>query len=125
MPTDLATTVLFIARLLLGGAFLVFGLRNIRSIPALTGALTGRRLPLPRICAMIGVGLQIVGGLLVAIGPWSLVGGVLLIVFLVLATLLFHPFWEYEGEARGPHVNAAIMNTGLTGAFLLVIATAL
>jgi putative oxidoreductase len=125
MPTDLATTVLFISRLLLGGAFLVFGLRNIGNIPALTGALTGRHLPLPRICAGIGVGLQIVGGLLVAIGPWSLLGGVLLIVFLVLATALFHPFWEYEGEARAPHVNAAIMNTSLTGAFLLVIAVAL
>lgn len=125
MPTDLPTTILFLGRLLLGGAFLVFGLRNIRSIPALTGALTGRKLPMPRIAATIGVGLQIVGGLLTAIGPWSLLGGILLIVFLVLATVLFHPFWEYQGEERKPHVNAAIMNTSLTGAFLLVIAASL
>lgn len=125
MPTDLPTTILFLGRLLLGGAFVVFGLRNSRKIAALTAVLAGRRLPLPRAAAIFGVALQIVGGLLTAIGPWSLAGGIMLIVFLVLATVLFHPFWDYPRDERGPHVNAAIMNTSLTGAFLLVIAAAL
>ena len=30
--------------------------------------------------------------------------------------------WEFSGEERKPHVQSFIMNTGLTGAFLLVIA---
>ena len=55
----------------------------------------------------------------------GVLGGLALIVFLVLATVLFHPFWEFSGEEQKPHVQSFIMNSGLTGAFLLVIAYAL
>jgi putative oxidoreductase len=81
---------------------------------------------MPRTAAQIGVGLQLVGGALVLVAPFvpfaGVFGGLALIVFLVLATLLFHPTWEYQGEERKPHVNALIMNTCLAGAFLLVLA---
>ena len=62
------------------------------------------------------------GGLLTAIGPWPWLGGLLLVVFIVLATLLFHPFWEHSGDERKSHVQSVIMNTGLLGAFLMVVA---
>lgn len=125
MPTDLTSTLILLARLLLGGAFLVFGLRNITNIGPLTAGLTARGLPLPRIAAIIGVALQIIGGALTAIGPFGAWGGAGLILFVVLATVLFHNFWDYEGADRANHVNATIMNAGLAGAFLLVIAGAL
>lgn len=125
MPTDLPSTLILLARLLLGGAFLVFGVRNIANIGPLTAALTARGLPLPRIAAIIGVALQIVGGALTAIGPFAAWGGAALIVFVVLATVLFHNFWDYKGADRASHVTAAIMNTGLAGAFLLVTAIGL
>jgi putative oxidoreductase len=115
-----------IAHLLMGGAFVVFGMRNINAVTGLSKALAGRKVPMPRTAAQIGVGLQLVGGVLVFIAPFvpfaGVFGGLALIVFLVLATLLFHPAWEYQGEARKPHVNALIMNTCLAGAFLLVLA---
>jgi putative oxidoreductase len=125
MTTDPTTIILSLARLLLGGSFLLFGIRNIWNIAGLTAGLTARGTPLPRLSAIIGVGLQIVGGALVAIGPFGLVGGVLLIVFLVFATVLFHNFWDYEGADRVTHLNATIMNVGLVGAFLLPVASGL
>lgn len=125
MTTDPTTIILSLARLLLGGSFLLFGIRNIWNIAGLTAALTARGMPLPRLSAIIGVGLQIVGGSLVAIGPFGLVGGVALIVFLVFATVLFHNFWDYKGADRATHFNATIMNLGLIGAFLLPVASGL
>jgi putative oxidoreductase len=125
MFTDPATTIVALARLLLGGSFLLFGIRNIWNIAGLTAGLTARGMPLPRVSAIIGVGLQIVGGALTAIGPFGLIGGLLLIVFLVLATVLFHNFWDYSGTDRITHVNATIMNLGLIGAFLLPVAAGL
>lgn len=125
MITDPSTLILSLARLLLGGSFLLFGIRNIRHITGLTAGLTARGMPLPRLAAIIGVGLQIVGGALTAIGPFGLIGGVLLIVFLVFATVLFHNFWDYSGADRTTHLNATIMNVGLVGAFLLPVATGL
>jgi putative oxidoreductase len=125
MITDQTALVFALARLLLGGAFLLFGLRNIGNIAGLTAGLTARGMPLPRLSAITGVGLQIVGGALTAIGPFGIAGGVMLIVFVIFATVLFHNFWDYSGAERATHVNATIMNVGLVGAFLLPIASAL
>jgi len=123
------STLFFLAHLLLGGAFVVFGLRNIKAIPGLASFLAGRKVVQPEMAARFGVALQIVGGALVVLAPFvpfaGVLGGLALIVFLVLATLLFHPFWEFSGEEKKPHVQSFIMNSGLTGAFLLVIAYAL
>lgn len=123
------STLLFLAHLLLGGTFVVFGVRNIKNVPGLTAALAGRKIPQPETAARIGVGLQIVGGALTVLSPFvpfaGVLGGLALVVFLVLATVLFHPFWEFTGEEQKPHTQAFIMNTGLTGAFLLVIASSL
>lgn len=125
MITDPTTLILSLARLLLGGSFLLFGIRNIWNIAGLTAGLTARGMPLPRLSAIIGVGLQIVGGALTAIGPFGLIGGATLIVFVVFATVLFHNFWDYSGADRATHLNATIMNVGLVGAFLLPIAASL
>ncbi|MGB3337271.1 MAG: DoxX family protein [Devosia sp.] len=125
MTADSTTLILSLARVLLGGSFLLFGIRNIWNIAGLTAGLTARGMLLPRVSAIIGVGLQIVGGALTAIGPFGLVGGVMLIVFLVFATVLFHNFWDYSGTDRTTHFNATIMNLGLVGAFLLPVAAGL
>ena len=125
----MSSTLLILAHILLGGAFVVFGIRNIPAIPGLAAFLAGRKVMQPEMAARFGVGLQIVGGALTVLSPFvpvaGVIGGLALIVFLVLATVLFHPFWEFSGEERKPHVQAFIMNSGLTGAFLLVIAHAL
>jgi putative oxidoreductase len=123
------STLFFLAHLLLGGAFVVFGIRNIKAIPGLASFLAGRKVTQPETAAKFGVALQIVGGALVVLAPFvpfaGVLGGLALILFLVLATALFHPFWEFSGEEQRPHVQSFIMNSGLTGAFLLVIAYAL
>src|SRR5690606_30059862 len=116
--------IIAIARLLLGGAFLLAGLRNIGAIDGLAHFIGSRGLPLPRIAAIAGVTLEIVGGALVAIGPFALYGSIGLVVFCILATLIFHNFWDYQGAERVNHLNAFISNTALTGGFLLVAAIA-
>jgi putative oxidoreductase len=122
MPTDLSSTLYALARLLLGGAFVVFAIRHVFvNIPRLTGIIENR-VPMARNVVIFGIALQFVGGLLSAIGPWQVLGGVLMIVFLVLATVLFHPMWAYKGAERAPHTVATLMNTSLVGAFLLLVA---
>ena len=122
MTIDLQTILVIAARLLICGAFLVAGLRNISAINGLASFIGSRGLPLPRLAAIAGVTLEIVGGALVAIGPFALYGGIGLAVFCVLATLIFHNFWDYQGAERVNHLNAFISNTALTGGFLLVVA---
>jgi putative oxidoreductase len=119
--TFLAITY-FLGRFLLGGAFVIFGLRNIANLPRLTETMERKGLlPQPRIWMMAGVGIQIIGGAMVALGVLPAIGAAALIAFLLLAAYLFHPFWEFPKEEQTPHINACIMNTGLAGAFLIVL----
>jgi putative oxidoreductase len=123
MPADLHTALFVLARLLLGGAFVVFGVRNVANLERLSGVMVKKNVPQPRALIMVGIAIQIVGGLMVATGVLAAWGAAALIAFLILAVYLFHDFWAYSGPERTPHLNAWIMNIGLSGAFLLVIAT--
>lgn len=125
MPTDLASTLLFLGRLLFGGAFVFFGIRNFINFGKLRPSMAEMRLPLPDAALTVGLLLQTLGGALMAVGPLAPWGAAAIIVFLILATVLYHPFWAFAGEARGPHLNAFITNCALSGGALAVIAATL
>ena len=116
------TFIPVLGRLLLGGAFVLAGLRNLGSMSFLTGALSARGVPLASIVLITGIAIQCVAGLLLMIGLYSAFAALGLIVFLLVATLIFHNFWDYQGEERVAHLNGVITNTALAGSFLLVVA---
>jgi putative oxidoreductase len=122
---SLTLLLIYLGRFLLGAAFVVFGLRNVSAIPRLTEAMEKKGVPQARTLMTIGVGIQIVGGTMVATGLFAWLGALALCAFVLLAAYLFHAFWEYPEAERTPHINAAIMNTGLAGAFLVVLALSL
>ena len=121
----MSATIFFIGRILLGGAFIVFGIRNLKNIERLSGVLAGKSIPQPRTWILVGIGIQIVGGLAVATGVLAAWGAAALIAFLYLAVYWFHDFWRYPEAERYPHVTAWIMNTALAGGMLMVMGTTL
>ncbi|WEX11300.1 DoxX family protein [Chelativorans sp. AA-79] len=122
MPGDSLPWVVILARILLGGAFAFAGLRNLTNLPVLTSILAGRGVPLPRVALLAGIAVQIVCGLLVITGVWTVAAAAGLILFLVLATYLFNNFWDHQGIERGNRINGVVSNVALVGAFLLVMA---
>jgi putative oxidoreductase len=122
---SLTLLLIYIGRFLLGAAFVVFGIRNVSAIPRLTETMEKKGVPQARALMTIGVGIQIVGGAMVATGLLAWLGALALIAFLLLAAYLFHAFWEYPPAERTPHINSTIMNTGLAGAFLVILALSL
>jgi len=122
---DIEAIIILVAQVLMGGAFLIAGLRNMRSFSVLESALAAKNVPFPGVSLGIGIALQIVCGALLAIGFWSALAAAGLILFVVLATLLFHNFWAYEGAERVNHINGFISNMALIGGFLALLAIAL
>jgi len=122
--------IVALAHVLLGGAFVVFGIRNWRhNVPRLSGILANKNFPQPANVVRFGILMQTLGGLLtllaIIVPMAGVAGGTIMIVFLVLATVLFHPMWQFSGTDRMPHTAATLMNSSLCGAFLLVIARGL
>jgi len=119
--------IVALAHVLLGGAFVIFGIRNwLHNVPRLSGILSAKHFPQPNAVVRFGIGLQTLGGLLtllaILVPAAGIAGGAMMIVFLVLATVLFHPMWKFSGTDRMPHTAATLINSSLCGAFLLVIA---
>lgn len=119
--------IVALAHVLLGGAFVIFGIRNWRhNVPRLSGILANKTFPQPATVVRFGILLQTLGGLLtllaIIVPAAGVAGGTIMIVFLVLATVLFHPMWQFSGTDRMPHTAATLINSALCGAFLLVIA---
>ena len=118
-----------LGQLLLGGAFIIHAVRNqLGNVPRLCSLLAERKIGNGKLLVETGIALQAVGGVLTFLGVFvpalSIWGALALIVFLVVATLLFHPIWAFPKADRGPHLYANVMNAGICGAFLMVIAHA-
>jgi len=110
------------ARLLLGGAFVFAGLRNIQNRAFLAQLMVGRGVPLARLALWLGIVLQIVAGALVISGILTALAAACLILFLIIATPMFHNFWDHQGPERAARINGFVGNVALTGGFLALMA---
>jgi putative oxidoreductase len=117
-----ADHIFLIGRILLGGMFVVAGLRHLMIVPVLTLALATRGVPFPRAALLVGTGFQIVAGLSLAYGlyvAWAALG---LILFTAVASVMLVNFWDKQGEERIALTNAFQTNVGLIGGLMIVAA---
>lgn len=84
--------------------------------------MAAMNIPLPRITLWAGFALQAAGGVMVAIDWHAGLGAILLIVFTVLASAIFHRFWTMEDPLRRHlHLSFVFSNIAVIGALLLLI----
>lgn len=122
MFANLQNEILLVARLLLGGAFVFAGLRNIQNRAFLSQLMAARGVPRAKLALWVGVVVQIVAGTLVAAGAGTAIAGAALVLFLVAATPMFHNFWDHQGPERAARINGFVGNVALTGGFLALMA---
>lgn len=120
----MSATLILIGRIVFGLFFLIAGLRNFEGLAEKRNYSTnyGWNLPLPHV--VIGFAVQVIAGLSLVLGLWTTTGAIALIVFLVLATGLYHNLFRFEGKDRDPHLYLTLVNITLAAGLLLVIATA-
>ncbi|QAZ45213.1 hypothetical protein C1M53_22025 [Mesorhizobium sp. Pch-S] len=117
-------TLMLIGRCIFGAFFLIAGIRNIARFNERRSGATnyGWLLPAPVMAA--GFAVQLIGGLLLILGFWVVPAALALIVFLALATALYHNLFLFQGQQRDPHVYFTLVNITLAGGLLMVIAGA-
>jgi putative oxidoreductase len=110
--------LVLVGRLLIGGAFLVSGIRLLKYLPMVSGMLAAKGVPYPRFVAAAGGVFEVVMGLVAMSGVWFPVVTIALAVLIVAATVMAHDFWNEEGMQRFADINAMIANTIIVGALL-------
>jgi putative oxidoreductase len=122
---DLEDGLLFTARVLAGGAFLIIGLRNIPNHKSIAELLGANKIPLSSLAAAIGIAMQIGFGALMVSGFYPAVAALGLAAFTMLATVMVHHFWTFRPPERAAQVNAFLANTVMAGGLLALAFTGL
>lgn len=107
-------------RILIGFYFFFFTFWNFYHRKAAISAIP---LPLPHVIFTMGLFIQFVTGMCIMIGIFTAPSALILVVFDVVATFIFHRFWIMEeGPVRTLNTIIFIGNLTVTlGALLLVI----
>ena len=113
-----------VGRWLLGGYFLVAGIVNLvtpGSIRDHVERMQGFGTPWPAAAFWAGIALQFVGAALVLAGVRVDVGAWCLIAFTVLATAIFHRFWQRTDPMQKRITRLLFMsNVAVVGGLLLL-----
>jgi len=109
---------LLLARITMAALFIPGGLHKLLDLASFTGSLQKQGVPFADILAPIGASVEFFGGLAVLSGFQTSLAALLLMVFTIIATLIAHRFWEFEGTARQMQQTNFFKNLAIAGGFL-------
>lgn len=122
---SIAATLVLIGRIVFGLFFVIAAFRNTIHFKDRFPSATNYGWNMPQALVMIGFAMQWIGGLSLLLGLYPVIGALILIAFLALATAFYHNLFRFEGKERDPHLYFTLVNITLAGGLLLVIADAL
>ncbi len=76
--------------------------------------------PVTPILLLVATLFELLGGLSVLLGVKEKWGAVMLLLFLIPATILMHPFWFVEGSARELQLSHFLKNSAIVGGLLMI-----
>ena len=104
------------ARICLSLVFFKAGISHLTGFSGFVELISGQGLPLAGLLAAGTVVFQLLGAISLLIGYKANIGSILLIVFLIPASLLFH-----NPIADPSQINDFLKNVGLIGGLLMVV----
>jgi len=115
------STVLVIARLLFGFLFLSSGINHLTKLESMTGYAKYKKLPAAKLGVILSGLMMIAGSLSIIFGYLVDLGALLLFVFLIVATVIFHGFWsETDATAKMNETINFFKGISLAGASLII-----
>lgn len=108
-------------RILLSLIFLNSGIGKIFTFAKTAGFMASKGMPMANVLLVGAIVFEIVGALMIILGYKARVGAVLLIVFLIPTTFIFHNFWAIADVAkRTPEMISFMKNITIMGGLLIV-----
>jgi putative oxidoreductase len=114
--------LLLAGRVLMGWIFVESGFRKLIGMDGFITSLTNRRVPYASVLGWIGAGVEFFGGIAILLGFWTRCAALALIVFVVIATLIGHRYWEItDAAARRMQQSHFAKNLTIMGGFVLLL----
>lgn len=111
-----------IGRIFVSLIFIIAAIQKIMQYHAMAGMLEQMGVPSSQWLLILAIIFELGGGLLVFFGWFARFGAILLFVFVVVATFLFHSFWAFQGGAMINQVHYFFKSLSICGALLYIMA---
>ena len=112
IPPDWGDTIVLLGRILIGGIFVQSGFDKLMGLDAFAAGLAARGLPaaLVPVLTPIGASVEFFGGLAIVFGLMTRCAALVMIAFVIVATLISHRFWVRRTQTVQFAKNVAIIS---------------
>ncbi|MDR3492433.1 MAG: DoxX family protein [Gammaproteobacteria bacterium] len=109
-----------ISHFLIGFYFIFFAVWNIYHWSRIIEVMLRDGFPHPYLLLPIGIGWQAIAGFMILFGVFSKLAALSLIPYIIIASCIFHPFWNHKGEIRFLHCTIFMTNITIVISALLL-----
>jgi len=114
-------TVTLIGRILLSAIFIMSAFNKLGSFGGTAGYMAQHGIPAVSFFLVMAIIFELLGGLMVLTGYQARLGSILLIIFIIPVTLIFHNFWAFQGMEREMQFINFLKNVSILGGLLVVL----
>ena len=104
-----------VGKIMMASLFLVSAAVSIIGFDDFLGLIKGKNLPIPFVLAIMAITLKFVGGFLLATGYLEKPGVIILIIFTLIATVIFHR------PTDPAQLNNFLKNMAIIGGLILIL----
>jgi putative oxidoreductase len=112
--------VLLAGRILMGAIFLNAGIRKVLGFAGTVGYFTKLGFAAPELFAVLAIVIEVGGSILLIIGWKTRWVAWLLALFVLIAALAAHRFWEFDAAQYANQMNHFMKNLAIIGGLLFV-----
>lgn len=111
-----------IGRILIAAIFLQSGIGKIGGFAGTAGYMASKGIPMPEALLVITIVAEVAAGLFIVSGWKARLGALILFLWMIPVTLLFHNFWAFPPEQQMIQKIMFMKNLAMMGAMLLLMA---
>jgi putative oxidoreductase len=112
--------VVVVARVLLALMFVMAGVGKFAGLAGTAAYIASKGLPMPMLLAVVTAVIEVVGGVALIVGFQARIAALVLAVFTLLASLLFHNFWAMPADQAFVNQLMFMKNLAVAGGLLFV-----
>jgi putative oxidoreductase len=122
MSTTIQNSLSLLGRILLVALFLPAGIGKLTGFAGTVGYISSVGLPLPAVGAVVALVVEIVGGLALLAGYRTRISALVLAIFTLAASVLFHNFWGVPADQAFTQQLMFFKNIAVVGGLLTLAA---
>jgi putative oxidoreductase len=110
-----------VGRALLGALFFISGVNKIFAFSYVAGWMASSGVPASSLLLAVTIAIEVLGGLLLIIGYRARLAALVIALFLIPVTVVFHAFWSADAANFQNQLTQFLKNLAVLGGMLLVI----